>query len=36
MKFVAAAPELMRMGGDIGGRYGQKAMQEAKAAGPQP
>jgi hypothetical protein len=36
MKFVAAAPELMRMGGEIGGRYGQKAMLEAKTAEPQP
>lgn len=34
MKFVAAAPELMRMGGEIGGRYGQKAMQEARDAKP--
>lgn len=34
MKFVAAAPELMHMGGQIGTRFGLKAMGEARDAAP--
>ncbi len=36
MKFVAAAPELMRLSGEIGGRYGDKAVAEVNAVQEQP